>query len=82
MKVIIDSGISKSEMEEFFREKGREIGNASYEGRGWRVEMMQGKEFEYKSLPIPRTTVIFTGEVSAVDQLVSEYRKKFLKAGG
>ena len=69
-------------MEKFFREKGREIGDASYVGCGWRVEMSQVKEFEYKSLPIPRTIVIFTGEVSVVDQLVSEYRKNFLKAGG
>lgn len=82
MEVVIESGISRAELDGFFREKGRFVEKGVYHGAGWRVEMKPVKEYRFKTLPIPRTMVTFTGNDAKVKQLVKEYRKTFLKAGG
>ncbi|NYE56742.1 hypothetical protein [Carboxydothermus ferrireducens] len=79
----IDSGISLSEIEEYFENIcEKKEGKHKYLGKGWVVELVPEEPRTLGKISRPRTRIIFSGDKEICEELIKNYRKKFLRVGG
>jgi len=79
----IDSGISLPEIEEYFENIcAKKEGKHKYLGKGWAVELLPEEPRTFRMISRPRTRIIFRGDKEICEELIKNYRKKFLRVGG
>lgn len=82
-KVMEMRGIRRQEIVDYFIEiGGDDEGQGSFTGHGWQVEVGQENMVRLGSLEIPSTVVRLQCEEELFENMVYEFRLRFLKAGG
>lgn len=76
-------GMRRSEIIDYFIGiDGKDLGLGKFKGQDWVVEVSEESLITIGSLEIPSTTVLFRGDEERLEQMVFEFRLKFLSAGG
>ena len=80
---IIESGIPRKKLEEYFKSicKYSLKGN-KFLGDEWEIEITGDYVFKIGSLRLPKTSILFRANSEKLTELLSDFRLKFLTAGG
>lgn len=81
VKVIL-SGIELKYIDAYFKSIADQWNAYHYTGPNWTVEVIPQAPNEKGVIKLPRNKIYFSGESDVVDQVVSDYRRAFLSAGG
>lgn len=79
----IISGIAPNYIEEYFNSICNKKNNRNkFFGDDWMVEIEHQEPISYSVITIPSTRIIFTGNKEKCEELIHNFRMKFLSAGG
>ena len=79
----IISGIPRRKIEEYLKSICRDSLNWNkFLGDGWEIEITGENIFKLGSLRLPKVTILFRAESEKLKELISDFRLKFLSAGG
>lgn len=79
----IISGIYPKYIIEYFNDICTEsIGNRKFIGDGWEVELIDNEPIIKRTISLPSTNIVFTGNKKICLEEIYKYRMKFLSAGG
>ena len=63
-------------------EGGDEEGDGDVEGDGWRASVSSEKVGVGPSVELTEVTVVFEGEEAVLDELIEDFSRKAMRAGG
>ena len=76
-------GMPRSDLVAYFVSiGGHAIGNKKYLGEQWEVEIDKEEVCSLGVIKVPCTRIIFCVEEEALDEMMYQFRLKFLSAGG
>jgi len=79
----IISGIPRKKIEEYLKFICRySINENKYIGDGWKIEIIGENISKFGSLKLIKTTILFRADSEKLQELISNFRSKFLSAGG
>lgn len=61
---------------------GAETAPGLIEGPGWRARVWAGEPIRLHALRLGVTEVAFSGEPAAVEQVIAQFQRKAIRAGG
>ena len=79
---IIESGVPPKELHIYFSALADQKGKDLYRGRRWTVSFMESRKVRMGALRLTVTRLQLTGPASVLEELISEFRMRFLSAGG
>ena len=83
VKILNMGGMSQARLLEYFYSiGGKNLGDGKFVGQDWEIEVQKEKIVSLGSLNIPSTIVIFRCEDAIIDNMLKDFRQKFLTAGG
>jgi transcriptional antiterminator len=79
----INSGIPRKKLEEYFKSICKDSMNETkFSGDEWEIEIIREYIFTIGSLRLPKVTILFRANSEKLKVLISDFRSKFLSAGG
>ena len=79
----IISGIPRRKLEEYFISISKYSMNENkFIGNGWEIEITGENISKFGSLNLPKTSILFRANSEKLPELISDFRSKFLSAGG
>ncbi|MHA1511719.1 MAG: hypothetical protein ACTSRX_08370 [Promethearchaeota archaeon] len=79
----INSGIPRRKLEEYFKSICKySMNETKFSGDEWEIEIIREFIFTIGSLRLPKVTILFRANSEKLKELISDFRSKFLSAGG
>lgn len=75
-------GMSRKEIIEYFTSISKCIAGSRFYWHDCTIDVSEESKIELGSIFIPVTKVLFMGEEEPLERLISQFRLKFLSAGG
>ncbi|EEG78738.1 hypothetical protein [Dethiobacter alkaliphilus] len=79
---LLRRGVPRQEYLDYFLALGKEVEPGRIVGPDWEVVVGQEREAKILNCFIEESEVIFRGEEDVVNELINDFRLKFLRAGG
>ena len=77
MLQVIDSGIPRDEIEQYFNRMGKKVEQGIYQLNECRIILTEGRTTAF----MVRTIITFEGPQERLEEIVFEYRMAFLRGG-
>jgi len=79
----IISGIPRKKLDEYFKSICKySMNETKFSGDEWEIEITGEYILELGSLRLPKVSVLFRANPTKLTELISDFRLKFLSAGG
>ncbi len=79
----IISGIPPEQIQEYFTSLSFEDNRTNrFYGDGWEINIIYEKDRFLGSIKLPVTRIVFIGDKELCEKIISDFRMKFLSAGG
>jgi len=77
------SGIPRKKIEEYFKSICKySINKTKFSGDDWKIEITREFILELGSLRLHKVSILFRANSEKMPELISDFRSKFLSAGG
>ncbi|MCF6092920.1 hypothetical protein L1765_02775 [Microaerobacter geothermalis] len=84
MKRVLEfRGIPQHELKEYFHQLAISAKSEKlFLGNGWSASLSEEGTLSFGSLTIPVTYITFSGDDKSVNEVIKEFRRKTMRAGG